>query len=157
MIKTPQRFWSKVNKTDTCWLWTGARSTSGYGRFVWEKWRWQAHRFSWVAVNGPIPSGLFALHKCDVRACIRPDHLFLGTQKDNMMDCSSKKRQSLQTHPERTQGENHNMAKLNENQVRRIRKLREEGVTLLTLSIQFGVCNQQIGKIVNRRAWPHVD
>ena len=87
------RFWARVRKTDSCWLWTGARSDHGYGVL-----RPQAapqvrvHRLSWAMHRGPIPEGLHVLHRCDVRSCVNPDHLFLGSQADNMADMWAKQR-----------------------------------------------------------------
>ncbi len=86
----------KINKTDTCWLWTGARQTNGYGKVGFRvdgKSVFQAaHRRSWTLHNGPIPKGLLVLHKCDVPLCVRPDHLFLGTDADNCADKMAKGR-----------------------------------------------------------------
>ena len=71
-----ERFWEKVEKTETCWLWTAAKYPGGYGVFgIHPKVMKAAHRFSWELANGPIPEGLWVLHKCDVRHCVRPDHL----------------------------------------------------------------------------------
>lgn len=91
------RFWEKVQKTDSCWLWTGSkqgRMGYGYLHIGGKKDRKpsRAHRLSWVIHNGPIPDGLYVLHKCDVPACVNPDHLFLGDHKANMQDCASKGR-----------------------------------------------------------------
>ena len=69
-----------------CLLWTASRNRSGYGHLFWKGVPQLAHRAAWVARHGPIPKGLYVCHKCDVRPCINPDHLFLGTQKDNMID-----------------------------------------------------------------------
>lgn len=88
-----KRFWSHVDKTDGCWLWTGAdKGALGHGRFYVKGKRTKVHRFSWELANGPIPPGLFVLHRCDNGACVRPDHLFLGTQADNIRDMDSKGR-----------------------------------------------------------------
>ena len=92
-------FWAKVDKTDTCWLWTGGKDTGGYGalrvkapRLSNKKVR--ASRYSWELHNGPIPEGLWVLHTCDVRHCVNPAHLWLGTRQDNVDDMKAKGRQA---------------------------------------------------------------
>jgi len=95
--RTPsERLWSRVVKTDECWLWTGTITTSGYGQL--SRGRHAegyvaAHRLAWELTHGPVPTGLWVLHHCDVRNCVRPDHLFLGTTTDNMRDMAQKGRQ----------------------------------------------------------------
>jgi len=85
-----ERLWSKVTKTETCWTWTGARNRKGYGE-IGAKGRVQkAHRIAWELTYGPIPEGLDVLHHCDNPPCCRPDHLFLGTDADNMADMMAK-------------------------------------------------------------------
>lgn len=75
-----------------CWLWHGSKMVNGYG-LVWSGERMEsAHRTSWRIHRGEIPDGLFVCHTCDVRNCVNPDHLFLGTNTDNMRDCSAKGR-----------------------------------------------------------------
>lgn len=93
--ETLARFWAKVSKSDNCWEWTAALHDSGYGIFgTGDKRVDRAHRISWRLVNGDIPAGLFVCHHCDNRKCIRPDHLFLGTNDDNRADMVRKGRQS---------------------------------------------------------------
>lgn len=87
-----ERFWSKVLKTDTCWLWRAALFSTGYGQFQLDGRPHLAHRVAWSLTEGPIPDGMRCLHHCDVRRCVRPDHLFLGTDSDNMQDMVSKGR-----------------------------------------------------------------
>lgn len=90
-----KRFWAKVEKSDApdgCWLWKGHADGFGYGRLNVAGVRTQAHRYSWELTNGPIADGQFALHKCDTPACVRPEHLFLGTQADNIHDMDQKGR-----------------------------------------------------------------
>lgn len=81
-----KRFWIKVKKTDSCWLWMAGKFHFGHGRFKIRNKNKQAHRVSWEMKNGPIPNGMLVCHKCDVPSCVNPDHLFLGTYKDNMQD-----------------------------------------------------------------------
>lgn len=87
------RFWRWVDKSGDCWLWMGAREGFGYGVFSIGTGRTVgAHRYSWQSTRGEIPSGMFVCHHCDVPACVRPDHLFLGTHTDNMVDMVKKGR-----------------------------------------------------------------
>lgn len=93
-----ERFWSHVNKDGDCWLWTGSLNNHGYGTFGSGE---LSHRISWVFAYGTIPVGLFVLHHCDNPLCIRPEHLFLGTQSDNVRDMLAKGRASWQRQPRR--------------------------------------------------------
>lgn len=86
------RFWKKVNKTDGCWLWTGHTNYSGYGVLKIGGADKRAHRVSWELAHGPVPEPLLVLHRCDVRNCVNPSHLFLGTQQHNLEDCRLKDR-----------------------------------------------------------------
>jgi HNH endonuclease len=81
-----KRFWARVRKTDACWEWTGSTRHFGHGHLNVSGRRVLAHRFSWELANGPIPPGLQINHHCDNPPCVRPDHLYLGTQADNTRD-----------------------------------------------------------------------
>lgn len=104
------RFWSKVNTNGAaileslCWEWTASKTKKGYGRIRNSVFgEVTAHRLSYLIHSGAIPSGLWVLHRCDNRACVNPDHLFLGTHKDNMHDCSAKGRLWIQKQGNRAQ------------------------------------------------------
>jgi len=90
------RFWSKAQKAegDGCWFWTAAIREDGYGAFKVDGRAVRAHRYAWEITQNPIPAGVEVLHSCDPPACIRPAHLFLGTQAVNMADMVSKGRQA---------------------------------------------------------------
>lgn len=97
VIPPEVRLWSKVPvRGDGCWEFAGAKSHKGYGQLpIWRDGRSiprSAHRLSWELANGPIPAGMSVLHRCDNPPCVRPDHLFLGTQSDNMQDMVAKGR-----------------------------------------------------------------
>lgn len=89
-----ERFWKRVDKTTGCWLWLGQVKKDGlrYGLLKIKYKHAYAHRVAWELVNGSIPEGLEVLHHCDVPHCVRPTHLFLGTQEDNMHDMAAKGR-----------------------------------------------------------------
>lgn len=91
-MNTPEEFWSKVDKSGDCWLWTGARSGKGgqYGGLIWQKKSRRAHRVAYELTYG-MPSG-HVLHTCDNPLCVRPDHLEDGSQKKNMQDCAKRGR-----------------------------------------------------------------
>lgn len=146
-----QRFWRKIQKTDGCWLWIGSRGPSGYGLFgvATDSGRWatnRAHRFSWEIHNGPIPPGMCVCHHCDNPPCVRPDHLFLGTHKDNSDDMIRKGRGAF--------GEKHPRAILDWETVRRIRREYDGTLTgRVELANRFGVTERAINSIVRGFIW----
>ena len=159
MVKrTPieQRFWKYIKKTPTCWLWVGrSKNEWGYGviglggRNAGKE---RVHRLSWMMHNGAIPPGLFVLHKCDVPACIRPDHLFLGTAADNMKDCLSKNRINRS---QRTTGEKHYNHKVSLNDVIEIRRRRSGGEFLKTIAADFNITVSAVHSIAKGKNWKH--
>lgn len=141
-------FWQQVEKTESCWLWRGPVHYSGYGVFLFDHRRYQAHRFSWQLAHGEIPDGLHVLHHCDVRACCRPDHLWLGTDLDNMRDRDEKGRGASH------RGEKNGRAKLTDDQAREIRAAR--GVKGTDLARKYGVSPTRIARIRNGKEWRHL-
>ncbi len=143
-----QVFWDSVNKTDGCWEWARGTAT-GYGCFTYKRQRILTHRYSWEIHNGPVPAGLFVCHHCDNRLCVRPDHLFVGTDADNVQDMVDKGRSC--------KGEKNPKAKLTEGEVIYIRKTHAKGqCTYASLAVRFGVSSVLIAKIVKRHLWRHI-
>lgn len=165
------RFWSKVNKTDGCWLWIGAiRRDNGYGAFMvgsrrdGDKRMDYAHRVSYALAHGPIPSGMLVRHGCDTPACVKPGHLSLGTQTQNMQDAAERGRTTKgDRHPWRTnpelirRGEGHHGAKLTDDQVRAIRqRYSEGGISQRQLGAQYGIQQGAVSAILRGKKWSHV-
>ena len=144
-----KRFWDKVSKQDdSCWLWTAAKR-GGYGIFWSGVKQVNAHCFSYVMHRGEIPTGLFVLHRCDVRGCVNPDHLFLGTKGDNIRDCAQKGRMP--------RGQDRGGAKLTDEDVRAIRsEHRETGTAMVKLAARYGVADRTLGQIISREKWKHI-
>ena len=174
------RFLEKTRRAENgCLEWTACCTGAGYGQLRINRRSRSAHRLAWELVNGPIPDGLCVLHRCDNPRCVEADHLFLGTQLDNIADMTAKRRSARgdrhgsRTHPERlprgdrhgarlhperlARGERHGGAKLTEADVLEIRRLDDEGTaTHGALAAQFGVAKGHIGKILRGQIWTHV-
>ena len=148
IIPIKERFWSKVKKTKTCWIWTAYKTTNGYGRFgmaahIGPK---AAHRVAWALTHGEIPKGLNVLHKCDNPPCVRPSHLFLGTLKENSQDMKNKLRGTI--------GESNKHAKLTKNDVLEIREsCAKKELKQYQLAEKYNVSTAAISLIVNRINW----
>ncbi len=149
-----QRFWGRINKTDTCWLWTGAKSKTGYGNLKFLNVFRSAHRVSWALTFGGIPEGMCVLHKCDVRNCVNPAHLFLGSNRDNTRDMIAKGR-GRSSFPV-LRGSAHGRSKLTETEVLEIRSLFVPGTKKSELARIYGVTYQCIHDILRRKIWRHV-
>jgi hypothetical protein len=147
-------FNKRVIKQDGCWDFKGSVNSTGYfeikigGRFNPKSIR--AHRISWMIHKGPIPKGMQVLHKCDNRRCTRIEHLFLGSNYDNVQDREKKGRGN------QVFGENHHKSILTENDVVEIKKLLKFKVPATEIAIQFGVGNSTIYNIKAGNTWKHV-
>ncbi len=155
-VPLKERFWVKVDVVgfDECWEWKAYRSRHGYG-LIWagvdtgRRW-FRANRVAWELTHGEIPVGLFVCHHCDNPACCNPQHLFLGTQADNVRDSWQKGRASGGSMP----GEKNPSAKLREQQVREIRRLwSEERTPHKILAEMFSISRRQINSIVRGASW----
>jgi len=158
-----KRFWEKVNfgfGEDACWTWKSTILLNcGYGVFSLNGSKVTAHRAFWKIHNGEIPDGLFVLHKCDNRSCVKPSHLYLGTQTDNMNDMWGRNRHSKENLGRygNRKGEKNGKSKLTEKDVKTIRlKYENDDLGLDELSKEFEVQKPAIWKIVHRKTWKHV-
>lgn len=147
-----KRFWEKVDISDPtgCWNWTASVAGKGYGQIKVPKTRRQvyAHRLSYEFHFGPIPAGLLVCHKCDNPRCVRPDHLFLGTSEDNLVDMAKKDRHLY--------GERNSEHRLLEKEVHRIFDLDEAGWSQHKIAGEMGVGQPQVGRILRGLRWRHI-
>ena len=145
-----ERFATNITKGDGCWLWRGGKDKDGYGLFngvVDGELHRRAHRYSYARYRGPIPSLLHVCHTCDVRACVNPDHLFLGTIAENMDDKMAKGRHRT------PDGENHYRALLTEEQVKAIL---DDPRTHSRIAADYNVSRNTISSIKSRRSWHYL-
>lgn len=150
-VPLAERFWNKVQKTESCWLWLGSSNRRGYGAIDVDGVLLRSHRVSWELANGPIPDGLYVLHRCDNPSCVNPEHLFIGTQKENMQDCSRKGRKAGLA------GNENPAAKLTAEDVHNIRKLHATGVGGNQIAKMYPqVSLSAIFRIIARRSWQSV-
>jgi len=151
MLTLAERFWKKVAKSSECWVWTGGRLGGKYGRIRYlrdDVWTHEyAHRVSWELHFGTIPEGLWVLHECDNPPCVRPDHLFLGTQLDNINDMLFKKRGRNGS----SVGVLHGRAKLSESEVYAIRKRVDSDETIGSVAEEYRVSSTLIRYIKQRQ------
>lgn len=132
-----------------CWIWTKCKSTTGYGslRGLGEK---RAHRISYRLHKGQIPAGAHVLHTCDVRACVNPEHLFLGSHPDNMRDMDNKGRRVTR------RGEGHGCARLTEESVLAMRQDHIDGMPQNAMARKYGVTQATVSRVVLRKNWRHI-
>lgn len=148
------RFWSSVAKSpEGCWLWTAGKISSGYGAFWIKNHLILAHRFSYFLTNGSIGK-LFVCHRCDVKLCVKPDHLFAGTHSDNMTDMSRKGRHYMHARRNEHLGENANAAKLTDEQADEVRfRYSMGGVSQRALAAEYGINQRAIWEIIHEHSY----
>lgn len=145
----PDRFFQKlIFGASDCWSWRGSVDQFGYGNFPFNG-ESRAHRVSYRLFSGNIPAGKMVLHKCDNRQCVNPDHLFIGTQQDNMQDMAKKGRGKYP----RLFGSKNPMAKLTENQVSEIRAMVASGKLQKEACQKYGVSPMTVSRIIRNEAW----
>ena len=153
--RTLLRFWKRMNHTESgCWEWQGARNPAGYGVVRVHYKMCRAHRVAYELTHGPIPDGLLACHRCDNPPCCNPDHLFLGTRKDNNDDRHAKGR--TRSGAGSRYGEAINTAKLTADDVRAIRAQSVAGTSQMDLARQYPVTQSAIWAIVHYKSWKHI-
>lgn len=152
--KSIRLFWSRVRKTDGCWLWLG-HLIKGYGSFHTPTKRHTAHRLAYELLVGPIPDGLYLCHRCDNRKCVNPAHLFIGTHQDNMRDMRSKGRSKHSFWGRDTaSGSKNNRAKLSEPDVVAIRN---SAMTNREVADAYRLDMSTVHDLRARHTWRHVE
>lgn len=148
--KLTERFNSRLSKMsrDGCWIWDGARTSGGYGCLLVGDKLMQAHRYAYWRATGQHPRRKKVCHRCDVKRCCNPKHLFLGTQLDNMRDCVRKGRFAV--------GERNNKTFLTTSDVRLLRRMYKQGWTQTQLAKRFALSSPGIHHIVTNRTWKHI-
>lgn len=149
-----KRFWNKVDRRSPseCWNWVGALEKSGYGYLgnTMRQGAIKAHRLSYEIHIGKIPAGMCVCHMCDNRQCVNPTHLFLGTRTDNNHDRDRKGRTN------KMYGESNPKAKLTNANVVLIREMRNSGMTQQSIADRFGISQNAVSRILNRKTWTEV-
>lgn len=136
--------------SDECWNWIKSKNQDGYGRMMWERKTYCAHRISYRFYFGDFDQSLCVCHKCDNPSCVNPNHLFLGTHKDNMIDRDKKNRNSG------AKGEKNSKAKFNKKIVLEIREAIKNGESNISLSKKYKVGADTISNIKNNKTWSHI-
>jgi hypothetical protein len=150
VLDAESRFWTHVEKTGNCWVWTGKIGNKGYGYYTTGQRHLLTHRYAYTITYGQIPSGKFVLHHCDNRACVRPDHLFLGTHRDNMDDM---KRKGRQAHGART----HTAILTEEQAIALLHEYAAGNHNQRALAEKYGVNFRSVWNLLHGETWKHLD
>lgn len=152
-----ERFWNRVDKTGDCWNWMGSLNLSGYGQVKLLRKAKMCHRITFEVTFGPIPEGMQVCHRCDNPRCVRPEHLFLGTPKNNVDDCISKNRRRYKhgSVPKR-KGEFNGRAKLIESVVDELRKRTWNYGDKAKEARRLGISASTINWVLSGRTWSHI-
>ena len=140
------RFWELVDQSGDCWVWMGATDQAGYGRFGSTPHRMErAHRFAYETEVGPIPPGMFVMHRCDNPPCVRPSHLAVGTALDNNRDATQKLRNA--------RGDRHGRKRIDSATAALIRSSRAAGRPLAEVAATYGVSEATVSRIAHGLIW----
>lgn len=159
---TKTEFLARTRADGSCLLWTGSVASNGYGRFKENRKHFAAHRFSFELHHGrSLRRSDLVCHNCDVRNCVNPDHLFVGTQKDNIADAMRKGRMACQRQGwagtrKNPLGSMNGLAKLTEESVHEVRRMRAMGATQQAIADKFGVSQASISSVLLGKTWSHV-
>lgn len=147
-MDTQQRFEQYFTKTDSCWEWTGSLDLGGYGKFWMNRRNIASHRAAFLLYRGEIPDGKFVLHTCDNPKCVNPDHLVLGTHRDNVRHMQERGRTQV--------GEANRSSKLTDEQVRCIIRKVLNGAAVRTTAKEIGCSRNAVKAIANKITWKHI-
>lgn len=138
---------TRLNEETGCWEWQAGLASGGYGLFCYRNQNQRAHRVSYQVWVGPIPEGMVVRHGCDNPRCVNPNHLSVGTMKDNMADREARGRRDVR-------GEQIGTAKLTEGDVLEIRA---SSLSLRALSEKYGIDKSNVWLVRSGRSWKHVN
>ena len=170
-------FWTHVEKKglDECWMWTSTTTKAGYGKCRVDGRTWLAHRYSYVLHKGELLGKLQVMHSCDVPGCVNPNHLSLGTAKDNSQDMVKKGRASKRwlghkhtesakkkmsdarfANPPDKKGIKHHLCKFSESDVHEMRRMHAQGINQTDIAAAFRCAQSNVSLIVRLKRWSHI-
>lgn len=148
---TPSKFWSRVSRglPDECWNWLGAKSRGGYGNVRFQNKFYRAHRLAYELENGPFGDGLLVCHRCDNPLCCNPNHLFLGTPKDNVLDAVGKRRMSVCSKNGR--------ALFTDDEALLLRDMYRGGITATSIARHLGLSKITVWMLCAGKTWKYLE